>query len=242
MMSLVGKLAVFVLAGVGFGTVAAANGPTTVLDNADYPGLVMVEDESHNLVPGVFISRQYIMSNADTLYYSDKKTITIYGLPAPVTNVRDWSDDDDWIQIMKICYKFPGPFQPLTPSLYHDFTTNVTGTVVYYTPNGTLFGHTTDVLANENCPQAYTDAGDSSSEFNPDGSNACAVNDATDCSYDNDPVYDIVPALLINGVLVAFVNWVDCSSVSGLYNGVTEFFPVQHYRTFILDTVPDAIP
>ncbi|XP_059473979.1 uncharacterized protein LOC132195787 [Neocloeon triangulifer] len=203
----------------------------------------MVLDQYDSLVPGVFVSRQYIMTNADELTSSAKKLVTIHGVPTPFPAVRDWSGPNDWIEVLKICYKkFDGPYQTLTPSDYHDFTTNVTGTVVYYTGNGTLFGHTTDVLAAENCPQLYTDQFGDANMFNTDGTNECADNSATDCSYDNDPVYSIVPALLVNGVLVAFVNWIECDSATGLYNGLTEFFPVQYWRDFVLSKVPDAIP
>ncbi|XP_059473890.1 uncharacterized protein LOC132195732 [Neocloeon triangulifer] len=185
--------------------------------------------------PGVFVSKRIVVTNREISYGT--ATVAVGGQIIPAV----WISGNGKVAVLKICYKFPGPFETLM-SNHFDFTTNVTGTVAFYYPNGTLFGHTATVLANANCPQEYTDTGLDSSFFDTDGSSACTQLDAAgDCSYANLPEY-IDTALVINGVVEGFVSDVRCHPTTGLYEQPSGFKLIPFNKDYILTFAPDAIP
>ncbi|CAB3383539.1 Hypothetical predicted protein [Cloeon dipterum] len=225
---------------------SGVNGPIAEISVSNYPFLVMLKTTIGSLeatVPGVFIARHYVLSMGEILADVPFEDITLtfdqYVTDDIVFPVDSLKDPDDFIIIFKTCRRHVRKVMPLTPSLYPTFMANLTGTVMWFDTNGTLYGHSTTVLADVNCDQAYLDSNASPGAYNA-SYNSCLEIDSSPCDYYLSDTEIHFPVLAVNGTVTSLLDWISCDGTN--YNGTVAFNNIQYWRSFILGAAPSAIP
>ncbi|XP_059485541.1 uncharacterized protein LOC132202573 isoform X2 [Neocloeon triangulifer] len=222
----------------------AVDGPHILQNATEFPYMVLVQiapdpdttSEVNQIVPGMFLSRHTILTYGDGDFVNADLNRFSLRLPDGTTelvNKRNVVEGLLQMTVLKTCYKYKGPVMPLTPTSYPDFNTTAEGRILWYKGStGELFGHTTQVEAASSCTDPNLDA----------ATQTCNVFDSTSsCSYyEGDPIYQQVPVLAMNSLVVAMVDSVTCS-LEEFYESSLTFVGVKPFYTDILSIAMDAV-